>query len=150
MPEHACCFRVRSRAQERDKEPLQERFFRPHFLQAPGDMVAHEGRLCRLDCKVDSSTPFLVPNLFIFCICLFVCTYFCLYLFYGCCFFGERGLRNREREREHFFAHKVLFGAFNTRQKYFIKSLSVYILIKITLILYQVNSMLVKTTKEVM
>uniref|UniRef100_A0A8C7YGV6 Ig-like domain-containing protein n=1 Tax=Oryzias sinensis TaxID=183150 RepID=A0A8C7YGV6_9TELE len=30
----------------------QERFFRPHFLQAPGDMMAHEGRLCRLDCKV--------------------------------------------------------------------------------------------------
>ncbi|KAB1271415.1 Myopalladin [Camelus dromedarius] len=48
--------RGRSRVQERDKEPLQERFFRPHFLQAPGDMVAHEGRLCRLDCKVDSST----------------------------------------------------------------------------------------------
>ncbi|KAM9197933.1 myopalladin [Dugong dugon] len=44
--------RGRSRVQERDKEPLQERFFRPHFLQAPGDMVAHEGRLCRLDCKV--------------------------------------------------------------------------------------------------
>jgi len=42
--------------QERDKEPLQERFFRPHFLQAPGDMVAHEGRLCRLDCKVCPST----------------------------------------------------------------------------------------------
>ncbi|XP_040588311.1 myopalladin isoform X3 [Mesocricetus auratus] len=44
--------RGRSRMQERDKEPLQERFFRPHFLQAPGDMVAHEGRLCRLDCKI--------------------------------------------------------------------------------------------------
>ncbi|KAB0399557.1 hypothetical protein E2I00_005438, partial [Balaenoptera physalus] len=49
--------RVRSRAQERDKEPLQERFFRPHFLQAPGDMVAHEGRLCRLDCKVSGLPP---------------------------------------------------------------------------------------------
>jgi len=35
-----------------DKEAVQERFFRPYFLQAPGDMVAHEGRLCRLDCKV--------------------------------------------------------------------------------------------------
>ncbi|NXC83736.1 MYPN protein, partial [Cercotrichas coryphoeus] len=33
-------------------EAVQERFFRPYFLQAPGDMVAHEGRLCRLDCKV--------------------------------------------------------------------------------------------------
>uniref|UniRef100_A0A8C4S5R4 Myopalladin n=1 Tax=Erpetoichthys calabaricus TaxID=27687 RepID=A0A8C4S5R4_ERPCA len=45
--------RVRSRSQEGDEgEPIQERFFRPHFLQAPGDLVAHEGRLCRLDCKV--------------------------------------------------------------------------------------------------
>uniref|UniRef100_A0A8C5WRF4 Myopalladin n=1 Tax=Laticauda laticaudata TaxID=8630 RepID=A0A8C5WRF4_LATLA len=44
--------RGRSRVSERDREPLQERFFRPYFLQAPGDMVAHEGRLCRLDCKV--------------------------------------------------------------------------------------------------
>ncbi|NXU70367.1 MYPN protein, partial [Oreotrochilus melanogaster] len=33
-------------------EAVQERFFRPYFLQAPGDMVAHEGQLCRLDCKV--------------------------------------------------------------------------------------------------
>lgn len=57
MPDLACFCRGRSRAQERDKEPLQERFFRPHFLQAPGDMVAHEGRLCRLDCKVDSNPP---------------------------------------------------------------------------------------------
>nr|XP_015203118.1 PREDICTED: myopalladin isoform X1 [Lepisosteus oculatus] len=45
--------RVRSRPQEGERgEPVEERFFRPHFLQAPGDMVAHEGRLCRLDCKV--------------------------------------------------------------------------------------------------
>ncbi|KAJ8359953.1 hypothetical protein SKAU_G00164780 [Synaphobranchus kaupii] len=45
--------RVRSRAQEaEDGEPVQERFFRPHFLQAPGDMLAHEGKVCRLDCKV--------------------------------------------------------------------------------------------------
>ncbi|KAJ6661582.1 hypothetical protein lerEdw1_013821 [Lerista edwardsae] len=43
--------RGRSRISEREKEPMQERFFRPYFLQAPGDMVAHEGRLCRLDCK---------------------------------------------------------------------------------------------------
>lgn len=48
---HFC--RVRARVQEVEEgEPTQERFFRPHFLQAPGDMVAHEGRLCRLDCKV--------------------------------------------------------------------------------------------------
>lgn len=44
--------RVRARVQEVEGEPAQERFFRPHFLQAPGDMLAHEGRLCRLDCKV--------------------------------------------------------------------------------------------------
>ncbi|KAM5237084.1 myopalladin [Ctenodactylus gundi] len=49
--------RGRIRVQDRDKEPLQERFFRPHFLQAPGDMVAHEGRLCRLDCKVSGLPP---------------------------------------------------------------------------------------------
>ena len=45
-------FRVRARIQEVESEQTQERFFRPHFLQAPGDMLAHEGRLCRLDCKV--------------------------------------------------------------------------------------------------
>ncbi|XP_029926896.1 myopalladin [Myripristis murdjan] len=44
--------RVRARIQEVEGEQIQERFFRPHFLQAPGDMFAHEGRLCRLDCKV--------------------------------------------------------------------------------------------------
>ncbi|XP_070608279.1 myopalladin [Erythrolamprus reginae] len=49
--------RARSRVSERDREPLQERFFRPYFLQAPGDMVAHEGRLCRLDCKVSGLPP---------------------------------------------------------------------------------------------
>ncbi|KAM6347786.1 myopalladin [Alca torda] len=43
--------RTRPRVPEGDKEAVQERFFRPYFLQAPGDMVAHEGRLCRLDCK---------------------------------------------------------------------------------------------------
>uniref|UniRef100_A0A8C2ST85 Myopalladin n=1 Tax=Coturnix japonica TaxID=93934 RepID=A0A8C2ST85_COTJA len=51
-----CCLsggQVRSRVPEGgEKEAVQERFFRPYFLQAPGDMVAHEGRLCRLDCKV--------------------------------------------------------------------------------------------------
>ncbi|KAM3863002.1 myopalladin [Diretmus argenteus] len=45
--------RVRARIQEVEEgEHTQERFFRPHFLQAPGDLLAHEGRLCRLDCKV--------------------------------------------------------------------------------------------------
>ncbi|XP_041803214.1 myopalladin isoform X2 [Chelmon rostratus] len=44
--------RVRARIQEVEGEQTQERFFQPHFLQAPGDMLAHEGRLCRLDCKV--------------------------------------------------------------------------------------------------
>ncbi|XP_043991903.1 myopalladin isoform X4 [Gambusia affinis] len=44
--------RVRTRIQEVEGEQTQERFFRPHFLQAPGDMMAHEGQLCRLDCKV--------------------------------------------------------------------------------------------------
>ncbi|XP_050754754.1 myopalladin [Gymnogyps californianus] len=44
--------RTRPRVPEGDKEAVQERFFRPYFLQAPGDMVAHEGLLCRLDCKV--------------------------------------------------------------------------------------------------
>ncbi|XP_030603938.1 myopalladin [Archocentrus centrarchus] len=44
--------RVRNRIQEVEGEQTQGRFFRPHFLQAPGDMMAHEGRLCRLDCKV--------------------------------------------------------------------------------------------------
>ncbi|XP_067408719.1 myopalladin isoform X2 [Emydura macquarii macquarii] len=53
--------RARSRVQEGEKEPLQERFFRPYFLQAPGDMVANEGRLCRLDCKVSGlPTPDLM------------------------------------------------------------------------------------------
>ncbi|XP_077437499.1 myopalladin [Vanacampus margaritifer] len=44
--------RVRTRVQEVEGEQTHERFFRPHFLQAPGDMLAHEGRVCRLDCKV--------------------------------------------------------------------------------------------------
>uniref|UniRef100_A0A3P8VMS1 Myopalladin n=1 Tax=Cynoglossus semilaevis TaxID=244447 RepID=A0A3P8VMS1_CYNSE len=44
--------RVRARIQEVEGEPTQERFFQPHFLQAPGDSLAHEGKLCRLDCKV--------------------------------------------------------------------------------------------------
>ncbi|XP_040218101.1 myopalladin isoform X3 [Rana temporaria] len=49
--------RVRPRQAEVESEAVQERFFRPYFLQAPGDMVAHEGRLCRLDCKVSGLPP---------------------------------------------------------------------------------------------
>ncbi|XP_043912302.1 myopalladin isoform X2 [Protopterus annectens] len=54
--------RVRTRpTQGEELETVQERFFRPHFLQAPGDMVANEGRLCRLDCKVSGlPTPDLM------------------------------------------------------------------------------------------
>ncbi|KAK9541860.1 hypothetical protein VZT92_001878 [Zoarces viviparus] len=44
--------RVRARIQEVESEQTQEQFFRPHFHQPPGDMLAHEGRLCRLECKV--------------------------------------------------------------------------------------------------
>uniref|UniRef100_H3D6D5 Myopalladin n=1 Tax=Tetraodon nigroviridis TaxID=99883 RepID=H3D6D5_TETNG len=44
--------RVQSCVREAEGEEAQERFFKPHFLQAPGDMLAHEGKLCRLDCKV--------------------------------------------------------------------------------------------------
>uniref|UniRef100_A0A8C6WG72 Ig-like domain-containing protein n=1 Tax=Neogobius melanostomus TaxID=47308 RepID=A0A8C6WG72_9GOBI len=44
--------RVRARIQEVESEQTQERFFQPCFLQAPGDMMAHEGKLCRMDCKV--------------------------------------------------------------------------------------------------
>ncbi|NWW36050.1 PALLD protein, partial [Panurus biarmicus] len=36
-------------------EPIQERFFRPHFLQAPGDLTVQEGKLCRMDCKASVS-----------------------------------------------------------------------------------------------
>ncbi|XP_057704076.1 myopalladin isoform X2 [Corythoichthys intestinalis] len=46
------CQRVRTRVQEVEGEQTQETFFQPHFAQAPGDMLAHEGRVCRLDCKV--------------------------------------------------------------------------------------------------
>uniref|UniRef100_A0A3Q3DSD6 Myopalladin n=1 Tax=Hippocampus comes TaxID=109280 RepID=A0A3Q3DSD6_HIPCM len=44
--------RVRTRVQEVEGEQSHERFFQPHFVQAPGDTLAHEGRVCRLDCKV--------------------------------------------------------------------------------------------------
>ncbi|KAM6150072.1 palladin isoform 1-T1 [Erethizon dorsatum] len=44
--------RSRSRDSADENEPIQERFFRPHFLQAPGDLTVQEGKLCRMDCKV--------------------------------------------------------------------------------------------------
>lgn len=44
--------RSRSRDSADESEPIQERFFRPHFLQAPGDLTVQEGKLCRMDCKV--------------------------------------------------------------------------------------------------
>lgn len=55
-------FRVQSCVREAEGEQTQERFFKPHFLQAPGDMLAHEGKLCRLDCKVrrGQQTMFIV------------------------------------------------------------------------------------------
>lgn len=59
--------RTRSRVPEGDREAVQERFFRPYFLQAPGDMVAHEGRLCRLDCKV-----LTVPSVLSIHVCVYV------------------------------------------------------------------------------
>ncbi|KAL0964227.1 hypothetical protein UPYG_G00321090 [Umbra pygmaea] len=53
MPNMIHSQRVRARIQEVEEgEPTPERFFQPHFLQAPGDMVANEGKVCRLDCKV--------------------------------------------------------------------------------------------------
>ena len=55
----------RSRSRSRDSadegEPIQERFFRPHFLQAPGDLTVQEGRLCRMDCKVRGVGASLLP-----------------------------------------------------------------------------------------
>ncbi|XP_006081942.1 palladin isoform X3 [Myotis lucifugus] len=44
--------RSRSRDSGDENEPIQERFFRPHFLQAPGNLTVQEGKLCRMDCKV--------------------------------------------------------------------------------------------------
>lgn len=62
--------RVRTRIQEVEGEQTQERFFRPHFLQAPGDMLAHEGRLCRLDCKVGSYSWHAIQSVNSFCLTL--------------------------------------------------------------------------------
>ncbi|KAK2101221.1 hypothetical protein P7K49_022569 [Saguinus oedipus] len=44
--------RSRSRDSGDENEPIQERFFRPHFFQAPGGLTVQEGKLCRMDCKV--------------------------------------------------------------------------------------------------
>ncbi|XP_032326742.1 palladin isoform X2 [Camelus ferus] len=56
--------RSRSRDSADESEPIQERFFRPHFLQAPGDLTIQEGRLCRMDCKVSGlPTPDLTWQL---------------------------------------------------------------------------------------
>ncbi|XP_036280927.1 palladin isoform X1 [Pipistrellus kuhlii] len=49
---HARRPRSRSRDSGDENEPIQERFFRPHFLQAPGNLTVQEGKLCRMDCKV--------------------------------------------------------------------------------------------------
>lgn len=45
--------RSRSRDSGDENDNIQERHFRPHFLQAPGDLIVQEGRLCRMDCKVN-------------------------------------------------------------------------------------------------
>ncbi|KFQ47076.1 Palladin, partial [Nestor notabilis] len=47
--------RSRSRDSGDENEPIQERFFRPHFLQAPGDLTVQEGKLCRMDCKASTT-----------------------------------------------------------------------------------------------
>ncbi|NXB08496.1 PALLD protein, partial [Cnemophilus loriae] len=47
--------RSRSRDSGDENEPIQERFFRPHFLQAPGNLTVQEGKLCRMDCKASVS-----------------------------------------------------------------------------------------------
>ncbi|XP_054590842.2 palladin isoform X1 [Nothobranchius furzeri] len=56
--------RSRSRDSGDENDKIQERHFRPHFLQAPGDLIVQEGRLCRMDCKVSGlPTPDLVWQL---------------------------------------------------------------------------------------
>ncbi|KAM4708489.1 palladin isoform 2-T2 [Discoglossus pictus] len=61
---HARRPRSRSRDSGDENEPIQERFFRPHFLQAPGDLIVQEGKLCRMDCKVSGlPTPDLTWQL---------------------------------------------------------------------------------------
>ncbi|XP_077463340.1 palladin isoform X2 [Stigmatopora argus] len=56
--------RSRSRDSGDENDNIQERHFRPHFLQAPGDLIVQEGRLCRMDCKVSGlPTPDLLWQL---------------------------------------------------------------------------------------
>ncbi|NXD07439.1 PALLD protein, partial [Nothocercus nigrocapillus] len=55
--------RSRSRDSGDENEPIQERFFRPHFLQAPGDLTVQEGKLCRMDCKAMFCSLSLFPTL---------------------------------------------------------------------------------------
>ncbi|XP_057208734.1 palladin isoform X2 [Triplophysa rosa] len=63
-PGHIRRPRSRSRDSGDENENIQERHFRPHFLQAPGDLIVQEGKLCRMDCKVSGlPTPDLVWQL---------------------------------------------------------------------------------------
>uniref|UniRef100_A0AAQ4R0A6 Palladin n=1 Tax=Gasterosteus aculeatus aculeatus TaxID=481459 RepID=A0AAQ4R0A6_GASAC len=63
-PGHTRRPRSRSRDSGDENDNIQERHFRPHFLQAPGDLIVQEGRLCRMDCKVSGlPTPDLVWQL---------------------------------------------------------------------------------------
>ncbi|CAL8237070.1 unnamed protein product [Boreogadus saida] len=63
-PGHSRRPRSRSRDSGDENENIQERHFRPHFLQAPGDLIVQEGRLCRMDCKVSGlPTPDLLWQL---------------------------------------------------------------------------------------
>ncbi|XP_062858136.1 palladin isoform X1 [Trichomycterus rosablanca] len=63
-PGHMRRARSRSRDGAEENENIQERHFRPHFLQAPGDLIVQEGRLCRMDCKVSGlPTPDLIWQL---------------------------------------------------------------------------------------
>ncbi|XP_051783596.1 palladin isoform X2 [Erpetoichthys calabaricus] len=63
-PGHIRRPRSRSRDSGDENDTIQERHFRPHFLQAPGDMIVQEGKLCRMDCKVNGlPTPDLIWQL---------------------------------------------------------------------------------------
>uniref|UniRef100_A0A673XYY8 Palladin n=1 Tax=Salmo trutta TaxID=8032 RepID=A0A673XYY8_SALTR len=63
-PGHVRRPRSRSRDSGDENENIQERHFRPHFLQAPGDLIVQEGKLCRMDCKVSGlPTPDLIWQL---------------------------------------------------------------------------------------
>ncbi|XP_015201002.1 palladin isoform X1 [Lepisosteus oculatus] len=63
-PGHTRRPRSRSRDSGEENDNIQERHFRPHFLQAPGDLIVQEGKLCRMDCKVSGlPTPDLIWQL---------------------------------------------------------------------------------------